>query len=405
MPNYISMTRGEKEDEDSEHPTTMSSSGSPDPASEPMSVTASRHDSLAMPKRGPQPRTATHRLPEDMGAAVWINTAVLWAGLSPRAFMMYMALASYTNAKHDDPNLCWPSVTTLAKKLGISTRQAQRALGELAACGFVRVEERPGESNLYRLVNRQWPPKGKRTQASTSTPDKSVTPTPDKYDTPTYDIPVAPPTAILSPTPDRDVMSPPTEMSPKLEERKKGDREEEKRSSNMPGSPTTVVANAASSASHSPSTAELLEAAWDATGVDKNSARLKMRKGWKEITGTELTAADWLAVEAQRADENQRKTYGNLSIGWSIAKIIHGDRAPEEFHRDQALEPQEIIPNAIPAKRTRFVLVTCRECRNWPPLAHPLPVDADPAVALADLSCPDCGGHQLKWENTNAFGD
>lgn len=392
---HSNITRGLAEVEDSEHLTTMLFPRPPDPASDPTPVAANRQDFHAVSKGGPRPRPEIRQPPEDMGAVVWANTEVLWAGLSPRGFMSYMALASYTNSSNRDPNACWPSVETLAKRLGISTRQVQRALRELEVAGFVMVEERQGTSNVYHLVNRRWPPKGdrvrhKNTQASPTTPDKSVTV----------------PLTNLSPTSDRDVMPPPTEMSPELKEMKKGDKEEKKGSSSIPGGPTAATVNVTSAASLSSSVLEELQVVWDASGVDKNKARLNMLRGWKESTDDELTAVDWLAMEAQRADENQRKTYGSLSIGWSISKITSGERAPEEFYSDRALERvcrhldldvREIIPDAILAKRERVYSVTCQDCHSYPPTILLLNWDREPAEALANWSCHECGGHRPEW--------
>lgn len=51
---------------------------------------------------------------------------------------------------HKKPS-CYPAMQTMAKDLGISTRQIARGLRELEDEGFVNVRRRAGTSSLYSL--------------------------------------------------------------------------------------------------------------------------------------------------------------------------------------------------------------------------------------------------------------
>jgi hypothetical protein len=81
----------------------------------------------------------------------WVNV-----GLPPRAVQVYNVLAEF--AAYDDSNrICWPSVTTLAERLGCSVRTVQSAIRRLVNAGAVAVEARwrrngSQSSNLYRLA-------------------------------------------------------------------------------------------------------------------------------------------------------------------------------------------------------------------------------------------------------------
>jgi hypothetical protein len=65
--------------------------------------------------------------------------------------LMLLALADCAD---DDQHLCWPSAKTLAQRVRISDRQAQRVIAELVAEGYVEIAERGGgsRSNQYRVL-------------------------------------------------------------------------------------------------------------------------------------------------------------------------------------------------------------------------------------------------------------
>jgi DNA-binding transcriptional ArsR family regulator len=61
--------------------------------------------------------------------------------------LLLLALADAAN----DEGVCWPSVTTLARKCRTSDRTVQRHLRDLEAAGLLAIVERPGTSQLYRI--------------------------------------------------------------------------------------------------------------------------------------------------------------------------------------------------------------------------------------------------------------
>ena len=79
-----------------------------------------------------------------------------WAwqqALTPKFKLVLMALADSA----DDQGVCWPSVSTLAKKCTVSTRTVQRSLRGLIDRGLLIAEtrQRPdgsSTSNRYRLL-------------------------------------------------------------------------------------------------------------------------------------------------------------------------------------------------------------------------------------------------------------
>ncbi len=82
---------------------------------------------------------------------------VLFAGLPPRAVVLFAALMRYSR----EESTCAPSRATLAKKLGWSRNSVDRAAEELVEGGFLRIHRaggRPGDpwsTNTYTLV-RPW---------------------------------------------------------------------------------------------------------------------------------------------------------------------------------------------------------------------------------------------------------
>jgi hypothetical protein len=67
--------------------------------------------------------------------------------LSVGARLVYLFL---DDMDWNSQGLAWPKQTTIAAKLGLSTREVQRCLGELAAGGHVRIERKKAHC-IYRL--------------------------------------------------------------------------------------------------------------------------------------------------------------------------------------------------------------------------------------------------------------
>ena len=53
---------------------------------------------------------------------------------SPSTRMVAIALADYANT---DTGLCWPSISSLSRRSGVSGRQVQRCLREIEADGWI----------------------------------------------------------------------------------------------------------------------------------------------------------------------------------------------------------------------------------------------------------------------------
>lgn len=83
---------------------------------------------------------------------------IVHPGLSDRAFRLYVLLARYGSSPDD----CFPSVATLADRLGVSAVTVQRGLRELVAAGCVTVVPRfdggRQTSNGYQLAMGEQPP-------------------------------------------------------------------------------------------------------------------------------------------------------------------------------------------------------------------------------------------------------
>lgn len=63
----------------------------------------------------------------------------------------FVLLAIADNAWDDGSN-AWPSVATISRKTGLSTRTVQRCIQNLHDIGELSTMDRPGHSNLYRVV-------------------------------------------------------------------------------------------------------------------------------------------------------------------------------------------------------------------------------------------------------------
>lgn len=67
----------------------------------------------------------------------------------PMAFCLYSALLRYTTGYHE----CKPSINHLAATLGIARTSIWRHMKRLEAVGAVHIEERPGYSHLYTVID------------------------------------------------------------------------------------------------------------------------------------------------------------------------------------------------------------------------------------------------------------
>ncbi len=74
-------------------------------------------------------------------------TAVFDHRLSNADVRVLAALGTYAGKD----GRCWPAATTLSKRTGICERHIRTSLSRLAARGHVEIEQRPGQSSLYRL--------------------------------------------------------------------------------------------------------------------------------------------------------------------------------------------------------------------------------------------------------------
>jgi len=89
--------------------------------------------------------------------------------LSDGALRLLAALWSYGSPQN---TTVFPGVARLAQDIGKTPRATRRLLIDLRKAGWVYVEARPGQSNLYHLSFEERPPD----PALETTPDNSVTP-------------------------------------------------------------------------------------------------------------------------------------------------------------------------------------------------------------------------------------
>jgi len=68
--------------------------------------------------------------------------------LSRTDLAVLCALGTYSNGKGE----CWPSTTTLAKGIQVSTRMVRRCLRSLESRGYVETTHRPGHRSTYLIV-------------------------------------------------------------------------------------------------------------------------------------------------------------------------------------------------------------------------------------------------------------
>ena len=77
---------------------------------------------------------------------IFLPEALLgYPNLQPGAKLCYGRLSRYAGQAGE----CWPAVSTLAKELGVSTRQAKYYLRELEKAQFIHRDPRPGRTNHW----------------------------------------------------------------------------------------------------------------------------------------------------------------------------------------------------------------------------------------------------------------
>lgn len=78
------------------------------------------------------------------------HEAIFASKLSAYAKLTALAISSYYN--WTKKQMCWPSNKTLSQATGLSTSSVVRAKKELAAEGYLEVQRRIDNSNLYRPI-------------------------------------------------------------------------------------------------------------------------------------------------------------------------------------------------------------------------------------------------------------
>lgn len=68
--------------------------------------------------------------------------------LDPATRLLLLLLADHTN---EEKGAAWPSVATLARRVGLHPRKVQERLYRMRELGVLEVTERPGRSSLYRM--------------------------------------------------------------------------------------------------------------------------------------------------------------------------------------------------------------------------------------------------------------
>ena len=71
-------------------------------------------------------------------------------GLGNSALLVYLWLCFYA---HSREQVCYPSITTLAKKACLGRRKVIRIIKQLEMVGIIVVERTIGAANIYRLLH------------------------------------------------------------------------------------------------------------------------------------------------------------------------------------------------------------------------------------------------------------
>lgn len=86
--------------------------------------------------------------------------------LSPTARHVLIAVAMRAGRDGDREALCWASAATLGADTGLAERTVRRVLDDLAACGALEAERRPGQTTRYRVLGVGTPDTGSGVGAS-----------------------------------------------------------------------------------------------------------------------------------------------------------------------------------------------------------------------------------------------
>lgn len=81
-----------------------------------------------------------------IGVMSWV-----WKDSKATGTDKFVLLAIADNAWDDGSN-AWPSVATISRKTGLSTRTVQRCIQNLHDINELQTIDRPGHSNLYRVI-------------------------------------------------------------------------------------------------------------------------------------------------------------------------------------------------------------------------------------------------------------
>ena len=76
------------------------------------------------------------------------STAVFDERISNAELRVLSVLGAHTNRQ----GYCWPATTSIAKDLGISTRQVRKCLRRLEHFGYLETSPKPGQRSTYRVV-------------------------------------------------------------------------------------------------------------------------------------------------------------------------------------------------------------------------------------------------------------
>ena len=68
--------------------------------------------------------------------------------------LVYLWLCFHAHSVHQN---CYPSITTLAKEAGLSRVKIAKAIKNLEAAGFVAIERKLGQVNVYHLLHFDLP--------------------------------------------------------------------------------------------------------------------------------------------------------------------------------------------------------------------------------------------------------
>lgn len=112
---------------------------------------------MSDPTSGIDPQERWQVVDERRWTWVAIDTRLLIDNLiDGPAYMIYAGLVWH--ARQGD-QAAWPSLATLASYPGVSTTRARQAIRQLVNAGYITLRDRPGEANVYVIVDLRDGPK------------------------------------------------------------------------------------------------------------------------------------------------------------------------------------------------------------------------------------------------------